>query len=66
MNNTTTPRSEFCTCTCGCTVRLRTVAEIKSQRCKWCWQGDIDADLPPTVDDLDAPDPLAQALRLAA
>jgi hypothetical protein len=58
---------EFCTCSCGCTIPLRSVSEIKAHRCRYCFKGteDIDAKLPPMVD-LDAPDPLAQALRLAA
>lgn len=66
-NNTMYPIFRNCTCSCGCTIPLRSVSEIKARKCRYCFkrEKDINAGPPPTVD-LDAPDPLARALRLAA
>jgi hypothetical protein len=46
MNNTTAPPFQCCTCSCGCSLPLHTAKEFKLGRCRWCWQGEDDAELP--------------------
>jgi hypothetical protein len=55
----TRPLYIFCACPCGCTLPLRTAREVKSGKCKWCWQGQHDKDPPHDM-------PGDELLRLAA